>query len=175
VAVSYNLSSHSIGISVAQLAAQMNMKIIVIAGALTAVLGGVAAVYFVFPGVIPGTAKPKEQDAHKEAKVEEKKREPEVGADLDVFVVNLSGPGPSRYLRTTLSLGVKSEKEKELIKEASGPIRDAVIMYLSQRKVEELLDSNGKTKLRTDLNNEVNNAIGSRIVSNVYFKEFLIQ
>jgi flagellar basal body-associated protein FliL len=153
----------------------MNTKMAVIAGTLTAVLGGGGAVYFFFPSVLPASMRPKEQEGHKQAKAEENKKEPEVGADLDVFVVNLSGPGPSRYLRTTLSLGVKSEKEKELIKEASGPIRDAVIMYLSQRKVEELLDSDGKTKLRAELNKEVNNAIGSQVVANVYFKEFLIQ
>src|ERR1041384_8543956 len=145
----------------------MNKKIIIIAGALTVVLGGAGGVYFLYPGLLPGFARPKEQESHKEGKGgEKKKREPQVDADLDVFVVNLTGSGPSRYLRTTLSLGVKSEKEKEVIKEASGPIRDAIIMYLSQRKAEELLDPAGKAKVRADLHKEVNNAIGSQVVSN---------
>jgi flagellar FliL protein len=154
----------------------MNKKMVIIAGALTAVLGGAGAVYFLYPGLLPGVARAKEQEFHKEGKAgEEKKREPEVNADLEVFVVNLTGSGPARYLRTTVSLGVKSEKEKEVIKEASGPIRDAIIMYLSQRKAEELLDPAGKAKVRADLHKEVNGALGSPVVSNVYFKEFLIQ
>ena len=154
----------------------MNKKIIIIAGALVGVLGAGAGIYFLQPDLLPDFVRPKDFAAGKEAKKPEKKeREPEVGADLEVFVVNLGGSGPARYLRTTLSLGVKSEKEKEIVKEYSGPIRDAVIMYLSERKVDELLDPAGKAKVRAALHKQVNAAIGRPIVSNVYFKEFLIQ
>lgn len=154
----------------------MNKKIIILAGALIGVLGSAAGVYFLYPGLLPEVIQPKDSAAGKQAKKpEEKKHEPEIGADLDVFIVNLVGSGPARYLRTTLSLGVKSEKEKEIVKESSGPIRDAIIMYLSDRKVEELLDPAGKAKVRSALQRQVNAAIGKPIVSNVYFKEFLIQ
>jgi len=152
-------------------------KIIVIVGIAIVVLGGAGAgIYFFQPDLLPEAIRP--QDPHsKQAKKNEtvKKHEPEVGADLDVFVVNLSGTMPRQYLRTTLSLGVKDDHEKEKIKEFSGPIRDAVIMYLTQQKVEDLLDLEGKNKLRQELNKQINNAIGSKLVSNVYFKEFLIQ
>ena len=155
----------------------MNKKVIIIAGAaLVAVLGGGAGVYFFAPSLLPESIRGKDAtaDQHKKESAE-KKHEPEVGADLDVFVVNLAGTGPSRYLRTTLSLGVPTEHDKEVIKEASGPIRDAVIMYLSQRTYDELLDPTGKAKLRAELHKQVNAAIGKPVVSNVYFKEFLIQ
>jgi flagellar basal body-associated protein FliL len=154
----------------------MNKKLLILGGALIAVLGSGAGVYFLYPEWLPGFIRPKVSAAAKPGKrEEEKKREPEVGADLDVFVVNLAGSGPARYLRTTLSLGVKSEKEKEIVKESNGPVRDAIIMYLSDRKVEELLDPAAKAKLRADIRKQVNTAIGQAIVSNVYFKEFLIQ
>ena len=154
----------------------MNKKLIILGGALSVVLGSGAAVYFLYPEWLPGFIRPKVAAAAKAGKKEEeKRREPEVGADLDVFVVNLAGSGPARYLRTTLSLGVKSDKEKEIVKESTGPIRDAIIMYLSDRKVEELLDPAGKAKVRANIRRQVNTAIGQAIVSNVYFKEFLIQ
>ena len=93
-----------------------------------------------------------------------------------MFVVNLAGSGASRYLRTALSLGVKDEHQKEKIKELSGKIRHAVIMYLSERKVEDLVDLEGKNKLRADLRNQIGAAVGDKnLVTNVYFKEFLIQ
>jgi flagellar basal body-associated protein FliL len=159
----------------------MNKKIVIIAaGALAGVLGAGAGIYFLKPDLIPGlSASTKsgigKQTKQKEKEEKEKKHQVEVGADLDVFVVNLAGSGEGRYLRTTLSLGVKDAHEKEKIKEFTGPIRHAVIMYLSERKVEELVDPQGKEKLREALHEQINEAIGEKLVSNVYFKEFLIQ
>lgn len=159
----------------------MNKKIIIIAGGLVALLGGAGAGgYFLKPDLLPEGMRPASAEGDKHAKnekEEEKKKEgdPEVGADLDVFVVNLAGPGTQRYLRTTLTLGVKDAKEKDKIKEYGGPIRHAVIMYLTERKPDELMDPEGKTKLREDLLDQINEAVGHKMISNVYFKEFLIQ
>jgi flagellar basal body-associated protein FliL len=121
-------------------------KIIIIAGAVVAILGGGAGVYFLQPDLLPEFIRLKDPARDKQAKkqTEETKHEPEIGADLEVFVVNLVGSGQARYFRTSLSLGVKTEKEKELVKESSGPIRDAIIMYLSERTVDEPLDPQRK-------------------------------
>jgi flagellar basal body-associated protein FliL len=162
----------------------MNKKMVIIAaGALVGIMGAGAGVYFFKPDLIPGMAKSKEangkeakhdgKDAKHEAK--EKKAVHEAEADLDVFVVNLAGSGPNRYLRTILSLGVKDHHAKEKLKEFSGPIRHSVIMYLTERKVDELSDPAGKEKLRAALHEHINEAIGEKMVSSVYFKEFLIQ
>ncbi len=156
----------------------MNKKTLIIVGAAVLIIGSAAsAMYFFLPGFLPTFLRSSDTTTKKPVKkVEEvNKHEPEVGADLEVFVVNLAGQAPARYLRTALSLGVKSEKEKEEIKELSGPIRDAVIMYLTERKVEDLLDVQGKAKLRAELLKKINEAVGKKLVLNVYFKEFLIQ
>jgi flagellar basal body-associated protein FliL len=164
--------------------AAMNKKIIIIAaGALAGVMGAGAGIYFLKPDLIPRMAKSKEGSAKEaknqgnDAKHEPKEKKPthEVGADLDVFVVNLAGSGPGRYLRTILSLGVKDHHAKEKLKEFSGPIRHSVIMYLTERKVDDLNDPAGKERLRAALHQQINEAIGEKMVSSVYFKEFLIQ
>jgi flagellar basal body-associated protein FliL len=154
----------------------MNKKLIIIAaGALTGVLGAGAGVYFLKPELLPGWAGAERPADSAQNHEKEKKHQSEVGADLDVFVVNLASSGQGRYLRTTLSLGVKDAHEKEKIKEFVGPIRHAVIMYLTERKIDELIDPQGKEKLRQALHAQINEAIGEKMVSNVYFKEFLIQ
>jgi flagellar FliL protein len=170
-------------------------KIIIIAvGVLVLLGGGGAAVYFLKPDLLPAAIRPQDKDAeHAKAEGEEEKaggekkdkkkkagkkdeHAREAGADLDVFVVNLAGAGAPRYLRTLLSLGIKDEHDKEKIKELSGKIRHAVIMYLSERKAEELGDPAGKNKLRDELQKLIAEAIDDdQLVTNVYFKEFLIQ
>ena len=155
----------------------MKKKTLILVGAaILMAAGSGAGIYFFLPSFLPAFVRPADATPKIETKkAEEVKHEPEVGADLEVFVVNLAGQNPARYLRTALSLGVKSEKEKEEVKELSGPIRDAVIMYLTERKVEELLDLQGKAKLRAELLKKINDAVGKKMVLNVYFKEFLIQ
>jgi flagellar basal body-associated protein FliL len=48
-------------------------------------------------------------------------------------------------------------------------------MYLTERRVEELLNPEGKNRLRAELQKSINAAIGKKVVHDVYFKEFLIQ
>ena len=49
-------------------------------------------------------------------------------------------------------------------------------MYLTERKVEDLTDIEGKNKIRAELLKKITDAVGDKkLVSNVYFKEFLIQ
>jgi flagellar FliL protein len=154
----------------------MNKKLILIAvGAIVGVGSVGTGLYVLKPNLIPGLGEVKDVDSDRQAHNEEIKHDTEIGADLDVFVVNLAGTGQGRYLRTTLSLGVKDAHEKEKIKEFVGPIRHAVIMYLTERKVDELVDPEGKEKLRQALHEKINEAVGEKMVSNVYFKEFLIQ
>ncbi|HVO95126.1 MAG TPA: flagellar basal body-associated FliL family protein [Terriglobales bacterium] len=156
----------------------MKKIIILVAGVLVLLGGGGAGIYFLKPDLLPDFIRPKSAAAGKDGNKHEEahKAEPEVGADLDVFVVNLAGPGPSRYLRTILSLAVKNEHDKEKIKELSGKIRHNVIMYLTERKAEELIDPEGKNRVRQELQKQINAAVGdNKFVSNVYFKEFLIQ
>lgn len=176
----------------------MKKIIIIVVGVLLLIGGSGAGIYFLKPDLLPDSIRPKTKDGeHAKAGGEEKDSDKgsadhekngktksskkaehahEVGADLDVFVVNLAGGGPPRYLRTQLSLGVKDEHEKEKIKELSGKIRHAVIMYLSERKAEELGDPEGKNKLREELQKQIGEAIDdNKLVTNIYFKEFLIQ
>ena len=159
----------------------MKKIVIIVVGVLVLVGGGGAGVYFLKPDLLPESIRPKDakkdkEGEHEEEKEEKKAHEPEASADLDVFVVNLAGSGPSRYLRTTLSLGIKDPHEAEKIKELSGRIRHAVIMYLTERKVEEIGDLEGKEKLRGELKKLIAEAVhDKKLVTNVYFKEFLIQ
>lgn len=150
----------------------INKKTILMAGIIVVVLGAAAGVWFFLPGMLPDFLKNKETaEAHDVKK--EKKPKIEVTADLDTFVVNLASAG--RYLRATLSLVLKHDKDKEHLKEFVSPIRHALIMFLSIQQAEELLKPEGKDELRGAIVEQINSVTGREMVENVYFKEFLIQ
>lgn len=178
--MTYHVNRPGTSVALRLASGEVMKKLIIIVGAVVVLLGGAGAgVYFLMPELLPEAIRPQDDAKGKAAKKHEeakKKHEPEVTADLDVFVVNLAGANSQRYLRTTLSLGIKDEHEKEKLKELSGKIRHAVIMYLTERKAEELIDPEGKNKLRAELHKLIGAAAGDeKLVSNVYFKEFLIQ
>jgi flagellar basal body-associated protein FliL len=101
------------------------------------------------------------------------KKEPTL--DMDSFVVNLGGQNPGRYLRASLSLVLRDERDRQGIKQSNTRIRDGLIMLLSAKTAERLLAADGKSELRDEIVDQVNDAAGDELVEAVYFREFLIQ
>jgi flagellar FliL protein len=107
------------------------------------------------------------------AAAEEKKRE--VTMDMEPFVVNLANQNSGRYLRASLSLVLKDEQDRRGVKESASRIRDGLIMLLSSKRAERLLEAEGKAELRGEIVEQINAAVGEPLVDAVYFREFLIQ
>lgn len=116
-------------------------------------------------------------DAHKlskEAEEEVQEGEEILGAivPLDPFVVNLKG---GRFIRIQLQLEfVERDVPKRLLQRAA-IVRDAIITLLTTKSVEEMLDRDGKEKLRKDVKNLVNEALRKELVKQVYYTQFVVQ
>jgi flagellar FliL protein len=108
------------------------------------------------------------------AAAEEVKKK-EVTMDMEPFVVNLANPNSGRYLRASLSLVLKDEQDRKGVRESASRIRDGLIMLLSSKTAEKLLEAEGKAALRGEIVDQVNAAAGEPLVDAVYFREFLIQ
>lgn len=95
---------------------------------------------------------------------------------LDSFVVNLSGSTESAYLRVGIDLGVATDqKDAERQMAYKGRLRDTIITVLGTRTVDELLTSEGKTKLKDDLLKAITTRIPEIQCREIYFTEFLVQ
>ena len=94
---------------------------------------------------------------------------------LATFIVNLSGEDGRRYLRVTMELEVVGAKAQPELEKCIPRIRDAVLMVLPTRSVEEILSVDGKNALREAILNRINAIISGGTVSNLYFTEFVIQ
>ncbi len=98
-----------------------------------------------------------------------------VAHELETFLVNLADADRRRYIRATISLAIRAEKDEEGVMNAVPRIRDAVLMLLSSKLAEELMTVEGKTILHEELREQINSAIGEQLVEAVYLINFIIQ
>jgi flagellar protein FliL len=93
-------------------------------------------------------------------------------APLDAFVVNLRG---GRFIRVQVQLEfVERDVPKRLFQRAA-IVRDAIITLLTTKSAEEMLDREGKEKLRKEIRSLVNESIRKELVKQVYFTQFVVQ
>ncbi|NDY58812.1 flagellar basal body-associated FliL family protein [Desulfovibrio sulfodismutans] len=92
---------------------------------------------------------------------------------VPTFVVNLADPSGRRYLKLSMDLEVKGGPEA--IQGSMSKIRDALLMLLSSKSVEELAGVEGKIILRKDVADRINQVLGKPVVLRVYFTDFVIQ
>ena len=94
---------------------------------------------------------------------------------MDPFVVNLADPGQFRYLKIKLDIESNEPKENEEYGKRLPQFRDAILTILSSKSYQDIIDAEGKKKLREEIINKLNQATGDFKVKAIYFTEFVIQ
>lgn len=99
----------------------------------------------------------------------------EVPVEFASLVVNLSGSGGTRYLRTTIVVASSDSKLGDYLKDHDAPLKDAAITILSAQTPESIETKTGKDVVRRQLIRDFNNILGEDVINSVYFKEFVVQ
>ena len=156
---------------------------IIIAAAVVLLIGGGAGLYF--SGILGGAKKPADAAAAgKDAagKEGEKGKDGKEGAATAVFlpiptmIVNLtSDDGTPRYLRLTVQLELKDEKDLKAVQTVIPRVIDQFQTYLRELRVKDLRGSAGIYRLQMELLWRVNQAAAPVEVKDVLFQEILIQ
>ena len=92
------------------------------------------------------------------AKVEQKG--PPTYLALDNMVVNLADPGGEKVAQVGITLELADSKATERVKQFLPTIRSSVLLLVSQRTSEELLQREGKEKLAADILLEASRPFG---------------
>jgi len=94
---------------------------------------------------------------------------------LETFIVNLADKGGNRYLRVTmdLELGIP-ELETEVIKRLP-QVRDGILMILPSKRFADISSMEGKVALRGEILATLNGFLVQGEITNIYFKEFVVQ
>jgi len=94
---------------------------------------------------------------------------------LNPIVVNLRGSSGTRYLKVAIALESPSNEAVEELKEITAPLTDMLRERLASAKLEELDQTEGRNRLKRDLQQGVNDLLTQGFISNLYFSEFVIQ
>lgn len=84
---------------------------------------------------------------------------------MENMVVNLADPGGDRFAQIGITLEVADAKTAEQIKQYLPSIRSGILLLVSQRTSEELLQVEGKEKLASDILREVSRPLGYSVSS----------
>lgn len=88
---------------------------------------------------------------------------PPVFLPLENMVVNLADPGGNRFVQIGISLQIQDAKTGEEMKIYMPSIRSSVLLLISQRTSEELLQLPGKEKLANDIVADISRIMGYRL------------
>ena len=125
----------------------MNRKLLIIIGVVVLLLGGGGAYYFL---VMAKETPPLEEEFEEGEEEEEDDAENIDGPLMEAFTVNLANPGGRRYLRCTVRLKLYDEEALEHLETHMPELRDAAIIHLSGKTIEDILSPEGKIALREE-------------------------
>ena len=97
---------------------------------------------------------------------------------LEPFVVNLADPDAARYLRIKISLMVDDKGRVKEVAENQAlqlKVRDVILESLTAKRSQDLINAEGKNKLRHELQEKVGVYFRAPKLVDVMFTEFVIQ
>lgn len=100
---------------------------------------------------------------------------PPVFYDLPDFLVNLSGPPPAHYLKLRVSLEVVNADAVKLLEAEMPRILDGFQTFLRELRPEDLEGSQGMLSLKEELMRRLTLAMQQPLVTDVLFKEIIVQ
>ncbi len=143
-------------------------------------MGGAVVLLLVTGGVLYMTGIVDKFIGHKEEAVAEKEKAPvaptAVFYDLPDLLVNLNtGSRKPSFLKLSVSLELERQEDLPRLQSVMPRIVDNFQVYLRELRVEDLRGSGGIYRLREELLTRVNTAAAPVKVTDVLFKEMLVQ
>lgn len=95
---------------------------------------------------------------------------------FEPFLVNLNEPGGGRFLRATVELEVRNDEDLAELQGAERKVRDEVLRYLSNLRVDATLGEANRLKIQEGIVARIATLLGSdKIVKQIYFPDFVVQ
>ncbi len=151
-------------------------KLFIIIGIVAFLLlaGGGAATFF----LLKKEPEPKEaKDPAKQVPVLDLSQQADIGPQVNIeeFIVNIISGDTAHYVKASLTVELTNEEVKGEVEKRMPQMRDAILLLISNKTVEELQDMQGKKQLKAELTSKINSFLKSGKVKAVYFTNFVVQ
>lgn len=94
---------------------------------------------------------------------------------LEPFIVNIYDGQELRYLKVKVELEMAAPTIKTELDARMAPIRDAILVLLSTKTLQDVQDVQGKTQLKDEILAAVNKQLPPGKIVKVYFTDFVVQ
>jgi len=94
---------------------------------------------------------------------------------LETFIVNLADKGGNRYLRVTMDFELGNPEVQTELNKRLPQIRDSILMILPSKRFDDISSVEGKIALRDEILEKLNSLLTQGKITNIYFKEFVVQ
>lgn len=94
---------------------------------------------------------------------------------LEPFIVNIYDGQELRYLKVKIELDMVGPTVKTEIEARLAPIRDAILVLLSAKTLQDVQDIQGKNTLKDEILGAINKHIPPGKIAKVYFTDFVVQ
>ena len=133
---------------------------------------GVAALVVVAGGTVGAIYYKKMTD-----KKEQVQQQEPVGAvwPMAPFIVNIQDQGTDRYLKIIIELEISDKNSVAELNQLKPKMRDNILDLLSAKSYKDIVDINGKQRLRDEIMMRLNSFLTGGKIVKVYFTEFVVQ
>lgn len=94
---------------------------------------------------------------------------------MEAFIVNIADTNGERYLKLVVQLEVSDPGVIAELEQLKPRLRDSILDLLTPKTYKDLIDLQGKQRLREDIAGRINNSLSKGKVTKVYFTDFVIQ
>ena len=94
---------------------------------------------------------------------------------MEPFIVNILDQGSDRYLKIVVELEISDKNCIAELNQLKPKMRDNVLDLLSSKSYKDIVDINGKQRLRDEIMMRLNSFLTGGKIAKVYFTEFVVQ
>lgn len=94
---------------------------------------------------------------------------------MEPLIVNIHDGEELRYLKVKIEFEISSPEAKAEIDPLLAPMQDAILVLLSGKQMADITTTEGKNKLREEIMASIGKIVPPKIISRVYFTDFVVQ